>query len=152
VIVATTMFFPIERAIWIALRYATGAAERAGEALGHLAGDSLQDFGFLVIVGWTSAFPLWVLNALFLSFLARRQTRSWLVAALSGMCVGLVWFLWPCGTLVVHGYATAGIYSDCLPRIPGINGGTAGCLTGLLYFWIWQGGKDQKQARRSAMP
>jgi hypothetical protein len=45
---------------------------------------------------------------------------------------------------------TVGIFTDCLPGIPGIKGGTAGCLTGLLHFWIWRGNKEQKAWRASS--
>ena len=76
VILATTMFFPIERVLWIVLNYTTGGAGRRGQTLGYLASDFLRDFFFLVILGWTTAFPLWVLNALFLSFLDRSQKKA----------------------------------------------------------------------------
>ncbi len=148
VILATTMFLPLERAVGIALHYTTGRAERWGQTLGYLAIDLLQDLWFLVVFG-VFTLPLWALNALVLSVPRRRGAHSWWIATLSGTCIGLICGLWPCGIHIFGEYVGAGIYSQCLPNLsilsPGVKFGLAGCLTGLLHFWIGQSGKGRKK-------
>src|SRR4051794_28028832 len=94
--IATATFLPLDKIVRIALQVTTGRAARWHQTLDGLAVDLLQDLFSLVLLG-VILLPLWILDFFLLRALLHAGKGSWWLGALSGLGIGWIWGLFPCG-------------------------------------------------------